>query len=129
MFNASHAIGDTSAVHLPSLLDPEDSDAWHNPDGETRLGEILTAIVKAGYSGIGIDVHGKTSDDSLLWTLHFNIETPEGRLAYGLYTLVKAGNKLFPVHAALATLERVYREQNLSVPQKQNPGAPTPGSK
>jgi hypothetical protein len=119
--NTILVIGDANAGHLPYVIEPEDADAWLNPDGETRMGEILIAIFKAGYAGIKIEVLGKTSAGKLLWTLHYNEETPEGRMAAGLYLLAKAGNKLFPVDEAMSILERVYREQGLPLPEKTKP--------
>ena len=113
-------IGDASAGHLPYMIEPEDADAWLNPDGETRMGEILVAIFKAGYSGIRIEVLGKTSAGKLIWNLFYNDETPEGRMAAGLYALAKAGSKLLPVDEALSILERVYREQGRPLPTKSN---------
>jgi hypothetical protein len=113
-------VGDANAGHLPYVIESEDADAWQNPDGEARMCEILFAIFEAGYSGIRIGVLGKTSADKLLWSLHYNIESPEGRLAVGLYLLAKAGKKLFPVEEALSILERVYREQGLPLPTNIN---------
>jgi len=118
MSNTILVIGDFNAGHLPYVIEPEDADAWQNPDGETRMGEILIAIEKACYSGIRIEVLGKTSAGKLLWTLHYNTESPEGRMAAGLYSLAKAGSKLLPVEEAMSILERVYREQGLPPPQK-----------
>ena len=120
MSNTILVIGDANAGHLPYVIEPEDADAWQNPDGETRMGEILIAIVKAGYSGIKIEVLDKRPGDKFLWTLHYNIETPEGRMAQGLYAFAKAGNKLIPVDEALSILERVYREQGLPLPTKKD---------
>jgi hypothetical protein len=118
MSNTILVMGDARAGHLPYAIEPEDADAWHNPAGETRMGEILVAIVKAGFPGIKIKVLGKTSAGRLLWNLFYNVETPEGRLAQALYAFAKAGNKLFPVDEALSILERVYREQGLPLPTK-----------
>jgi hypothetical protein len=115
-----YVIGDANAGYLPYVTEPEDADAWQNPEGETRMGEILVAIVKAGYSGIRITVHGETSLGPLLWTLHFNSESPEGRMAAGLYVFAKAGNKLFSADEALSILARVYREQGLPLPTNKN---------
>jgi hypothetical protein len=120
MSNSILVVSDATTGHLPYILEPENADAWQNPDGETRMGEILIAIVKAGYSGIRIEVLGKTSAGKLLWNLHYNAESPEGRMAAGLYALAKAGNKLFPVDEAMSILERVYREQGRPLPTKNN---------
>jgi hypothetical protein len=126
--NSILVIGDANAGYLPYVIEPEDADAWLNPDGETRMVEVLVAIANAGYTGIRFDVYGKTSDDRLLWTLHYNTASPEGRMAVGLYSFAKAGSKLLPVDEMLSILERIYREQELPLPKKQNPSAPTPGS-
>lgn len=120
MSNSVFVIGDPNAGHLPYMIEPEDADAWQNQDGETRMGEILVAILKAGFSGIKIDVLGKTSTDKFLWTLHYNDETPEERMAVDLYALTKAGSKLLPVDEALSILARAYREQGLPLPEKQS---------
>ena len=120
MSNSILVVSDATTGHLPYILEPENADAWQNPDGETRMGEILIAIVKAGYSGIRIEVLCKTSAGKLLWNLHYNAESPEGRMAAGLYALAKAGNKLFPVDEAMSILERVYREQGRPLPTKNN---------
>ncbi len=118
MANIILAFGDASAGHLPYVIEPEDADAWQNPEGETRMGEIFMAIFKAGYSGLRIEVLGKMSTGKLLWNFFYNTETPEGRMAEGLYAFAKAGNKLCPVDEALSILERVYREQGLPLPEK-----------
>lgn len=120
MSDTIFSIGDPNAGHLPRILEPEDSDAWQNPEGETRMAEILNAIVKAGYPGIRIEVHGKTPSGKLFWTLHYNNGTPEGRLAKGLYALARSGNKPLPVEEAMSVLERVYREQGLPLPTDKN---------
>ena len=120
MSNSILVVSDATTGHLPYILEPENADAWQNPDGETRMGEILIAIVKAGYSGIRIEVLGKTSAGKLIWNLFYNDETPEGRMAAGLYALAKAGSKLLPVDEALSILERVYREQGRPLPTNKN---------
>lgn len=118
MCNTILVIGDVNTGHLPYVCETENTDAWNNPNGAIRLQEILNAIVEAGYTGIRIEVLGKAPSGKYFWTVHRNLESPEGRLAEGLQEFAKCGNKLFSVNEALSILERVYREQGLQMPQK-----------
>jgi hypothetical protein len=120
MANIVLVIANASAGHLPYVIEPKDADAWQHPEGETRMGEIFIATGKAGYRGIKVDVLGKMSTGKLLWNIFYNTETPEGRMAQGLYALAKASSKLLPVDEALSILERVYREQGLPLPEKKS---------
>lgn len=111
-------IGDSRTGRLPYIFQPENCDTWQNPVGAIRWAEIVNAIIDAGYSGVQIEILGKTPTGLLVWNLHCRRDTPEGRMAEGLGVLAKAGSALVPTSLAISILEDDYRQQGLTVPQK-----------
>lgn len=103
---------------MPSVVVPEDVDAWKDPGAAERLVETISTIIDAGYRGVKLESFGKTNTGKLIWRPRCDENSPEGRMAMALFEFAKAGVPMPASDACLTILQRIYREQGLKMPCK-----------
>lgn len=99
----------------------ENLDAWPSEQATLAALTDIRSIIDHGFKGVESDAY-RTGDGRSVGTLCFNEETPEGRLCGLLLAFASKGISL-PPGDALAILQRIYREQNLPLPQNKKPDA------
>lgn len=92
------------------------SDDLKNSDGETRVSEIVAAIVGLGYKGVGYTI-GKLANDRIQYCYEFNRDTPEGKIAQYTYWLFLAGQIPPAAEECLDAIKLAYIANGVDLPE------------
>jgi len=103
---------------MPHISKPFNLDDWPSEEATRTAINTIAEIIQRGFAGVQGNVCSMP-DGRQVCRFACDVETPEGRMAQGLMAFASVG-KSQPVATSLAILERIYREQNLPLPQKQN---------
>ena len=95
------------------------SDDYNNPDGETRVSEIIAAIVGLGYKGVGY-TYAEFSNGSTGYCYEYNLNTPEGNFAQLAYRHFLAGEMPATTEEYLAAIKHVYKAKGMKLPAPLN---------
>jgi hypothetical protein len=95
------------------------SDDYNNPEGETRVAEIIAAIVGLGYKGVGY-TYAKFSNGRTGYCYEYNLDTPEGNFAQLAYRLFLAGEMPPTPEEFLASIKYVYKAKRMKLPTPSN---------
>jgi hypothetical protein len=95
------------------------SDDYNNPKGETRVFEIIDAIVELGYKGVG-STYAQFSNGRTGYCYEYNLDTPEGNFAQLAYRLFLAGDMPPTTEEFLAAIKHVYKAKGMKLPTPSN---------
>ena len=107
-----------SKTGVPSIVEPVECDSWDDTSSAELLFATLASIIDAGFDGVSFDVLGKLASGKLVWRILCDKDSPEGRMAMALFEFGQAGCTLLPTDECLRILERIYREQDQTMPVK-----------
>ncbi len=99
---------------LPYLATPEDMDQWPSAKATEQAVETIAKIIKLGFEGVKLE-NPELLDGRAAVMFLTNENTPEGLMTLTLLMFARSGVFL-PVEESISILERIYREQGLTLP-------------
>ncbi len=103
---------------LPTVDNPEDIDKWPSAAVTEQAFASIIEIIHRGYQGVRID-YGRLSGGRTIINYLTKEATPEGVIVGAVMDFARAGSAL-PKAEVISVLERIYREQGLTLPTKTN---------
>lgn len=103
---------------LPIPVPVENADEWKNPEGELQLFNITQALIAHGFEGVVFKLLATFPNGRFMYALSLDSNSPEGKYIAAKREMVRTGQQLPEVDAALQAVRTAYRLAGLPLPSK-----------